>query len=101
MCNMSDAQPNEVGIRELRHDFRAFLERVRSGERITVTDRGTPIADIVPHTARASKLEQLIAQGRVIPASRRFTAPAFDPNEPITTDVSDELQRMRDEERML
>lgn len=37
-----------VGIRELKNRLSEFLRRVADGERITVTDRGRPIAVITP-----------------------------------------------------
>jgi prevent-host-death family protein len=38
----------DVGIRELKQRLSVYLDRVASGERITVTDRGHPKALIVP-----------------------------------------------------
>jgi antitoxin (DNA-binding transcriptional repressor) of toxin-antitoxin stability system len=35
-----------VGVREFRENLRAYLERVRAGEEVVVTERGTPIARI-------------------------------------------------------
>ncbi|HXG77655.1 MAG TPA: type II toxin-antitoxin system prevent-host-death family antitoxin, partial [Gaiellaceae bacterium] len=60
----------EVGIRELRADLSRYLKRVREGEEITVTDRGTPIARITPANGR-SKLDELIAAGVVTRAPNR------------------------------
>ena len=37
-----------VGIREFKKRLSEFLRRVADGERITVTDRGRPVAVIVP-----------------------------------------------------
>lgn len=42
----------EVGVRELRNDTARVLGAVRAGERVTLTVRGEPIADIVPHARR-------------------------------------------------
>ena len=39
--------PN-VGVRDLKNRLSHFLRRVADGDRITVTDRGRPIAIIVP-----------------------------------------------------
>lgn len=36
-----------VGIREFKHRLSHFLRRVADGERITVTDRGRPVAVLV------------------------------------------------------
>ena len=37
-----------VGIRELKNCLSAYLRRVADGERVTVTDRGRPVAVIAP-----------------------------------------------------
>ncbi len=34
----------EVGVRELRNNLSRYLERVRGGEEVIVTDRGSPVA---------------------------------------------------------
>jgi prevent-host-death family protein len=60
----------EVGIRELRAHLSGYLDQVREGEEIVVTDRGTPIARISPANGR-SKLDELIAAGVVEPAPRK------------------------------
>jgi len=37
-----------VGVRELKNKLSEFLRRVADGERITVTDRGRPVAMLTP-----------------------------------------------------
>lgn len=58
MCYM-----RRVGVRELRQNASAVLRRVEAGEVVEVTDRGRPVARIVP-MHEASRLEQLLAEGR-------------------------------------
>lgn len=41
-----------VGVRELRNHTTRVIDAVRAGERVTLTVRGEPIADIVPHGGR-------------------------------------------------
>ncbi len=55
-----------VGIRELRQQASAILRRVSRGEVITLTERGRPIARIVP--LQSTMIEQLILEGRVTEA---------------------------------
>lgn len=55
-----------IGVRELRQHASRWLARVRAGESITVTDRGTPIARLVPVPER-SGLDDLIERGGAIP----------------------------------
>lgn len=59
----------DVGIRELRDSLSRHLAIVRDGHTVTVTDHGRPIARIVP-VGVPTKLEQLIADGKVTPATR-------------------------------
>jgi prevent-host-death family protein len=56
----------EVGIRELRAGLSRWIERVRAGEELVVTDRGAPVARIVP-IDRTSAYERLVAAGLLAP----------------------------------
>lgn len=58
----------DIGIRELRDGLSRHLASVREGHTITVTDHGKP--RIVP-VGVPTKLEQLIAEGKVTPARRQ------------------------------
>jgi len=42
----------EIGVRELRNRTTEVISAVESGERVTLTVRGNPVADIVPHGQR-------------------------------------------------
>jgi prevent-host-death family protein len=42
----------DVGVRELRNQTSQVIDAVRAGERVTLTVRGEPVADIVPHRQR-------------------------------------------------
>jgi prevent-host-death family protein len=53
-----------VGIRELRGNLREYLDRVRQGDEVIVTDRGKPVALIRPPEGQRT-LERLVAEGRV------------------------------------
>jgi prevent-host-death family protein len=41
-----------AGVREARQDLTALLEDVRNGREVTITDRGRPVARLVPVSAR-------------------------------------------------
>jgi prevent-host-death family protein len=41
-----------VGVRDLRNHTARIIDAVRAGERVTLTVRGEPVADIVPHGGR-------------------------------------------------
>ena len=59
-----------VGIRELRADLSKIVKRVKAGEEIVITERGKPIAKIVPAT-QLSKLDMLVAKGEATPPRNR------------------------------
>jgi prevent-host-death family protein len=57
----------EVGVRELRNHLSRYLQLVRDGNEVVVTDRGRAIARLVPVGAERV-LDRLIAEGVVTPA---------------------------------
>lgn len=59
----------EVGIRELRAGLSRYVKRVQDGEDIVVTDRGVPVARIVPMDGHR-KIDRLIAAGLVRPVPK-------------------------------
>jgi prevent-host-death family protein len=42
----------EIGVRDLRNRTTQVVDAVRAGNRVTLTVRGEPVADIVPHGQR-------------------------------------------------
>jgi prevent-host-death family protein len=42
----------EIGVRDLRNRTSYVIDAVRAGEKVTLTVRGEPVADIVPHGRR-------------------------------------------------
>ena len=59
-----------IGVRELRRDASRWLSRVRAGEVVVVTDRGRPIAKMVPLQEPAG-YASLLAEGRIAPGPGR------------------------------
>jgi prevent-host-death family protein len=57
-----------IGIRELRQQASRYVREVQRGETIEVTDRGRPVARLVP-LPRDGGMEDLLASGRLAPAS--------------------------------
>ncbi len=57
----------KIGVRQLQQNAAAALRRVAAGERLEVTDRGRPVAILVPAT-HPSLIESLAAAGRLIAA---------------------------------
>ena len=62
-----------IGIRELRQNASAWLRRVAAGESFEVTDRGRPVALLVP-VPPAAGLDALVETGRARPGSGRLSA---------------------------
>jgi prevent-host-death family protein len=60
----------EVGIRELRAGLSRWLDRVRAGEELIVTDRGAPVARVTP-IDQPRPFDRLVAAGLVTPAAPR------------------------------
>ena len=62
---------NTVGVAELRQNLSVYLRRVERGERLVVTDRNRPVAELGPPPATGAGLDRLIAEGRVARPVRR------------------------------
>ena len=60
-----------VGVAELRQNLSRYLRRVQRGERLVVTDRNRPVAELGPPSASGAALDRLIAEGRVARPTRR------------------------------
>ncbi|MBI4308764.1 MAG: type II toxin-antitoxin system prevent-host-death family antitoxin [Candidatus Omnitrophica bacterium] len=73
-----------VAIRELNHHMSKYIKKVKSGERIVITERNMPVADIVPHQA-----------GQSVPSWKRPIDPVRMKGEPASRTII----RMRREER--
>lgn len=53
-----------VGIREFKNHMGQYLEKVREGEVVVITDRGKPIGRLVPETKSAvERLRELVDAG--------------------------------------
>ncbi len=85
-----------IGVRELRQHASRYLARVASGETLEVTDRGRPVAMLVP--VRGDEWRDLIASGRVVPPTEDGDVLDEGPGD-FGTDASDTLARMREDER--
>lgn len=66
---------NSVGVAQLRQNLSKYLRAVEAGERLVVTDRNRPVAELGPPPSGAA-LDRLIAEGRVTrPRRRSLPAP--------------------------
>jgi prevent-host-death family protein len=66
----------QVGVREVKNHLSAYLDRVRDGEEIVITDRGRPIARLTSLEPEADRLHSLIDQGVLIPATASRALPS-------------------------
>jgi prevent-host-death family protein len=64
----------EVGIRELKNGLSRYLKRVRRGETIVVTDRGEPVARMIP-AGVPEHIAKLMAEGRITWSGRPLRLP--------------------------
>lgn len=91
-------QPARVGIRELRQNLSVYIERVKAGETLEVTDHGQPVASLEPlRSPSLTGLARLDAEGSITPARfnhRTLKPPPSIPGRPL----SEILQEMRDED---
>lgn len=58
-----------IGIRELRQHASRYIDLVKAGESVEVTERGKPVARLIPIKDERSRLQQLIDEGLATPAA--------------------------------
>jgi prevent-host-death family protein len=71
-----------ASITEARNRFSALLARVRAGETVTITDRGRPVARLVPAEGAEevdwdARLQRLAREGLVRLPRKRLDVEAF------------------------
>jgi prevent-host-death family protein len=66
----------EAGVRELRDRLSHYLNVVRDGQEVTVTDHGKAVARLVP-LDQPRAIDRLVAEGLVTPApvAKRLRTP--------------------------
>lgn len=62
----------EVDIPDLEEHLREYIERVRGGEEIVVTDGGRPVARLSPIDGPRDRLAELVAAGVVRVPTRKI-----------------------------
>jgi prevent-host-death family protein len=87
----------KVGIRELKQRTSGVIRRVVSGESVEVTDRGQPVARIVPMAA-GNEYERMVADGEIVVGNGRWAD--IEPLPPLPgRSLSDALADLRADER--
>lgn len=69
-----------IGIRELKEQLSGHIREVRNGATLVITDRGRPVARLLPiMTAEVSleeRLQELVKSGAVSWSGRKLSPPA-------------------------
>lgn len=89
----------QVGVRELRQQASRLLTRVAAGESFEVTDRGRPVALLIPVPGEEG-LNALLAAGRARPGEGHLRE--LGPPRPLPAGAprpSEVLERLRADER--
>jgi prevent-host-death family protein len=91
----------DVGVRELRQNLSVYLERIKLGETLRITERGQPVALLTPLDGEMSRVDALVAAGLARPAERSLASvlASLSPAEPTgaETSLSDALDLEREE----
>ena len=86
-----------IGVRELRQNASVYLDRVKKGESIEVTERGIPVAVLSPAPG-LSLLDRLVAEGQVTPGRGDLKTWLADNPPSGATGLGNVVQQMRDED---
>ena len=71
MCYIATHMVGTVGVRELRQNLSRYLERVKRGEALVVTERGREVARLIPSGAAAEPYADLAERfGSTVPIER-------------------------------
>ena len=71
MCYSTTHMSEKVGVRELRQNLSKYLERVKGGEALVVTERGRQVARLIPAGAAADPYVDLAERfGATVPVAR-------------------------------
>ncbi len=98
----SGVMRHEVGIRDLRNSLSRWIEKVRAGDQVVVTDHGKPVAMLSPASVEEpartveEHLARLEARGQLI----RGTGEAWRPTKPLHVpgvDISGAIDEDREE----
>jgi prevent-host-death family protein len=88
-----------IGVRELNQNTSQVLARVSGGETVEITDRGHPIARLVPVSDDRSTLARLVAAGRAVAPIGAGPVPLPPKLGDEDVDLATTVSAMRDEER--
>ena len=87
----------KIGIRELRQRASEWVAKAKAGKVIVITDRGQPVARLMPLTRNQNARDKLIDDGQLIPAAApraHFSTHDLVSGPPLTP-ILDELRTER------
>jgi prevent-host-death family protein len=93
------APVHRIGVRELRQHASRYLEMVKAGETVEVTERGELVAVLVPAGAPKLARDRLVASGKLLPARVGLTLPVRRVLPEGVGTASDALAEVRAERR--
>lgn len=71
MCYVVTHMHEKVGVRELRQNLSKYLDRVKDGEALVVTERGRQVARLIPAGPAAEPYADLAERfGATVPIAR-------------------------------
>jgi prevent-host-death family protein len=88
-----------VGVRELRQNLSVYLDRVKTGETLKVTEHGHVVAMLAPLPLKQmTVLERMVAEGRATPPTRSLrdlpprvkAPPGTPPSEVVIAELREE-----------
>lgn len=89
---------SRVGVRALKQNASAVVAEAAAGAEVTITDRGRPVAQLVP--IASTRLEALLAAGRARPPRQAWSElPAPARRKRGRPSLSSVLAEQRDAER--
>jgi prevent-host-death family protein len=86
-----------VGVRELRQNLSIYLDRVKKGESLTVTEHGAAVALLRPLAAAPNVLARLVAEGRARVPTRSIRELPRPRNVTLERPLSELLDELRAE----
>jgi prevent-host-death family protein len=99
MLRETSQEDSRVGVRELRQNLSIYLDRVKLGEVLTVTEHGLDVALLRPLPPASDIVARLVAEGRAKHPKRSL----HELPRPLTSKrkkpLSDVIVEMRDDER--
>jgi prevent-host-death family protein len=92
---MPSSKRSRIGIRDLRQNLSVYLEQVKRGRSLLVTEHGRPVAELRPVPADTDIIERLARDRLVVRARRRPRALPPPVNRGLRVSLSGVLDELR------